>query len=193
MVAQGNTKATTCGFMKTKQALHHRTQYKSVLLVVILFGMALISCKTTEIKDGKGQAVVMSDSANSLALKPVVTDSLPKGGFTTDFDSFLVEFGSSIEIQHHSVKVNLKHSSMDMDAEPEPRMIDKIVPIHEVVFPVFPLDSTRQVRNLLHEVSKVSEDSVIVTLHKPDTDYQVNYHFHRDQQWVLDWVEDQSL
>ncbi len=153
----------------------------------------IASCKSQERDSNNIQDGSSIDTPSTAMHKPETALLAYVNDSTTEFSAFLVKFISDIATQQSSIDIKLRQSHIDVNAEPEPKAIHKEQLLNEVKFPIFPLDSTRQQQKLVYNVDSTTHDSIVVTLQKPDTDYQIKYHFHRKSKWILDWIEDQSL
>jgi len=107
-----------------------------------------------------------------------------------DFPAFLDAFVDSTEIQQAFTTKPLQVDSLDSNAEPEPEVVSTMV--SDVTFPVIPSKEEQTSEGMLLSVERAVDDA-IVTLEKPDTDYQVRYHFRIEKCWLLVRKEDKSL
>ena len=113
------------------------------------------------------------------------------------FEDFLSRFEANRPFQEENIIFPLKHSFVDAAADPEPKVIDKPLSKSEVakrVTPVFP-SRTEQKRVPFEKVIKSpAPERMSVRLQKPDTGYQLIYHFEkRSGCWKLVEFEDASI
>lgn len=125
------------------------------------------------------------------------TESSPAGASptcpATEFDSFFKQFESDVAIQKAYTSVPLESSSIDPNAQPEPKAIIKRLSQSEITFPVIPGKDRQNKDGLKLKRTDVSPTEVTVQLSKPDTDYQMSFHFRSEGCWHLYRVEDESL
>ncbi len=110
-----------------------------------------------------------------------------------NFSSFLNTFSESIEFQTKHTFFPLKKSILDINAEPEPRVIVKLLYKSEINFPIIPNKRIRNANALILKIVGPNAKVVKVTLTKEDTDYQISYLFMKDSCWNLVRIEDWSM
>jgi hypothetical protein len=110
------------------------------------------------------------------------------------FDGFLKQFTDDPAVQKRYIADPLESDTVDANAEPEPAPVKKMLPKAEVTFPVIP-DSARQGKDgLVMKKTAEGDTGYAVELAKPDTDYQMTFHFRSaDGCWQLVRTEDDSL
>jgi hypothetical protein len=110
------------------------------------------------------------------------------------FDGFLKQFTDDPAVQKRYIADPLESDTVDANAEPEPAPVKKMLPKAEVTFPVIP-DSARQGKDgFVMKKTAEGDTGYAVELAKPDTDYQMTFHFRSaDGCWQLVRTEDDSL
>ncbi|KJV29136.1 hypothetical protein VI08_16255 [Luteibacter yeojuensis] len=110
------------------------------------------------------------------------------------FDGFLKQFTDDPAVQKRYIADPLESDTVDANAEPEPAPVKKMLSKAEVTFPVIP-DSARQGKDgLVMKKTAEGDTGYAVELAKPDTDYQMTFHFRSaDGCWQLVRTEDDSL
>jgi hypothetical protein len=113
------------------------------------------------------------------------------------FEDFLSRFEANRPFQEENIIFPLKHSFVDAATDPEPKVIDKPLSKSEVmkrVTTVFP-SQKEQKRVPFEKVIKSPEpERMSVRLQKPDTGYQLIYHFEKRRGcWKLVEFEDPSI
>jgi hypothetical protein len=111
----------------------------------------------------------------------------------TEFDGFFTQFENDVAIQKAYTTVPLESSSIDPNAEPEPKAVIKRLSQSEITFPVIPSKDRQDKDGLKLKRTDVGPTEVTVQLSKPDTDYQMSFHFRSEGCWHLYRVEDESL
>lgn len=109
-----------------------------------------------------------------------------------EFNRFLEVFVDSIEVQRAFTVLPLQSDSVDAEAEPEPRVVTKMLSDSELQFPVIP-STQQQLQQALAMSSHVSGRDMVVKLTKPDSDYQMSYYFRHDACWMLYRKSDESI
>lgn len=112
---------------------------------------------------------------------------------SVEFDSFFDAFSERIEIQMEFTKFPLKKQLLDLNAEPEPRPVFRLIGRKQIRLPLIPNAADRKIRSLNLAVEKLTEREAKVLLTKSDTDYQVVYFFRKNSCWRLERIEDWSL
>ena len=111
-----------------------------------------------------------------------------------NFSKFLYVFSENISVQKAFTKNPLEKLQLDLDANPEPKPFTTFLDHEKVTFPILPDQSYRHKNNLVFHTKKADRKTVLVSLQKPDTDYQILYHFKQnDSCWILERIEDWSL
>jgi len=110
------------------------------------------------------------------------------------FDGFLPKFMDDVSIQKQYTADPLESDTIDPNADPEPAPVKKMLTKDQVTFPVIP-DSARQKKDgLVLKQSPEGDGGFAVELAKPDTDYQMTFHFRSAEGcWQLHRTEDDSL
>ncbi len=112
------------------------------------------------------------------------------------FGTFLGHFGNDRAFQLENTTYPLKHSTVDVDAGPGPRVVERELSRVEaeaagVVF--YPSSAEQERAGLVPEVEEIGSTRVIVRLRKADTGYLLVYDFRRVQGcWKLVAFEDAS-
>ncbi len=112
------------------------------------------------------------------------------------FGDFLEQFETDRSFQVENTAYPLKHSTVDVDARPGPRVVEKELSRLEVEAGgggLYPSSAEQKRAGLVPEVEEVDSTRVIVRLRKPDTGYLLIYDFRRVQGcWKLIRFEDAS-
>lgn len=109
-----------------------------------------------------------------------------------DFDAFIKRFSADITVQKKATADPLSVSRIDPEAQPEPQIVVRDLPLTEVKWPVLPnLDAAR--KSGREVVISESTDGYQVLVRTPDTGDQQVYQFAQRPCWVLVKVEDQAL
>ncbi|MGA3846516.1 hypothetical protein ACI2UC_23255 [Ralstonia nicotianae] len=111
----------------------------------------------------------------------------------TNFPQFLHKFSDDKNTQKSFTKYPLKKYQLDFDVAPDPRRVVHNLDRHQIQFPVIPSSLERAKQQLKLRIDNVSSSEAKVTLFKPDTDYQISYHFKKNSCWTLEKIEDWSL
>ncbi len=109
------------------------------------------------------------------------------------FDSFLLHFGREIALQQTAVADPLISESVDMDAEPEPRMIRETIALYDLDWPVMPDPSTLPEVGREIKVSHEPDGGMAVLISTPDTSDQQTYHFAQRPCWQLVRIVDDAI
>ncbi len=147
-----------------------------------LAALALLIVQDTHALDPSGQSP-------SRKISSALRISCP----AADFSVFMRAFSNDVDVQKAFTKSPLKNQRLDIDAEPEPRIVIQNLGRHQIQFPVLPLREERGNQLLEISVDGVTADSAKVTLFKPDTDYQIYYFFEKSACWKLVRIENWSL
>ena len=110
-----------------------------------------------------------------------------------DFSEFIQAFSENTAMQVAFTQYPLLEQRLDINAEPEPKLVVRKLRRDQVSFPVFPNEAERRKQSLVLRIDEKKSNHVKLTLVKEDTDYQVNYFFSRDSCWRLKRIEDRSL
>lgn len=123
--------------------------------------------------------------------------ALAQSGCSLTFEEFLNKFEADREFQQQNIIYPLKHSFVDPDAYPEPKIVSQPLSIADVKLrnrPIFPLGNHQRESQLSKIVSFYSKTVVLVKLHKQDTGYLLMYQFGNiDGCWKLVEFEDASI
>lgn len=121
---------------------------------------------------------------------------LAETGCSTSFDVFLGSFERDRQFQEAHMAFPLRHSFIDMAADPEPAPVDAPLSRKDVVAgenPLFPSPSEQAKVPLKKSVTAESRDVMVVRLQKPDSGYLLIYRFRSlDGCWQLVEFEDAS-
>lgn len=107
-----------------------------------------------------------------------------------DFESFFNVFANDVSVQKAFTRKPLQIDYLDPAADPEPKFVSEMSSSFD--FPVVPGAAEQETRGLIRSTKDLPGESV-VTLEKPDTDYQVSYYFRKGACWTLYRKEDKSL
>ena len=110
-----------------------------------------------------------------------------------EFTKFLKAFTEHKDIQMAFTKFPLKRQQLDLNVDPEPKPVIKILGRHQIEFPLIPGELERKAKSLTLRIDKVTSKRAKLTLLKIDTDYQVSYFFSKSGSWKLERIEDWSL
>ena len=177
----------------------HRSVPLLAVLLVALLGSSLLGACTPEAAQAPAVTsapppappTATSESA-AAAAAPAPAESAATCP-DADFDSFLARFSADIAVQETATADPLAQGAVDPDAQPEPRMVVKEVPLAEVEWPVIP--NLKAARNGGREVVVSSEEGGgrQVLVRTPDTDDQQTYHFAQRPCWTLVRVLDELV
>jgi len=135
-----------------------------------------------------GTSAVASRPSTSAAAPVAAAPRCPDA----DFDSFLKRFSADITVQEKATANPLTMIRLDPDAQPEPKQVNREVPLSGVEWPVIPhLDAARG-GGLEVVVSKNAAGRQVL-VRTADTGDQRIYHFVQRPCWTLVKVDDQSL
>lgn len=136
-----------------------------------------------------------ADTAPSMA-----TDAVPPAYETAcrqeSFEHFLSRFENDAELQKQATSDPLDYGSIDASAEPEPRMVMQRLQHRQIEFPLYPSARVQDEHGLIRSIRSEGNGEAEVMLRKPDTDYQLVFHFHRKDRkgcWELTSKVDESL
>lgn len=109
-----------------------------------------------------------------------------------DFEQFLEQFSRQIRLQEAATADPLTSRQVTLDAQPEPVLETRQVPLADVTWPVIPdLAQARRNGRLVRVAGQGLER--VVSVASPDTSNQQHYHFRQQPCWTLVRVEDDSL
>ena len=111
----------------------------------------------------------------------------------TDFSVFIRAFANDVNIQKTFTKYPLKYQRVDLDSEPDPKAITQELNRNQIQFPILALHEERVNHSLEIQIDNINTNNAEITLFKPDTDYQITYHFIKNFCWYLVFVDNQSL
>jgi hypothetical protein len=118
-------------------------------------------------------------------------------GCIAAFDDFLSRFEANRPFQEQNIAFPLKHSFVDAEADPEPKVIDKPLSKSEVtegLAPVFPSQADQKGVPFEKVIKSPTQEQRVVQLQKPDTGYQLIYKFKKfGDCWKLVEFEDASI
>jgi len=109
-----------------------------------------------------------------------------------NFDAFLASFAQYAVVQKAFVQRPLQFVTM-IAGDPEPTSEKRALSDAQIKFPLMPDRVKREIEGLALTVKEQQGDSATVILHKPDTDYVIEYRFVREQCWMLSEVSDFAL
>jgi len=111
-----------------------------------------------------------------------------------DFAEFFQAFSDSVEVQRAFTGDSVDFTTVDAEAQPEPREITVNRPLAAIVFPIVPDTAEQRREGLSAKFDKTEDGMARVTLEKPDTDYRLVYVFgDGDDCWALYAKVDTSL
>ena len=109
-----------------------------------------------------------------------------------NFEQFLEQFSRQIRVQEAATADPLASSQVNTDAQPEPVVETRQIPLADVTWPVIPdLAQARRNGRLVRVAGQGLER--VVSVASPDTSNQQHYHFRQQPCWTLVRVEDDSL
>ena len=110
-----------------------------------------------------------------------------------EFDQFLTAFVSDSKVQTAFTASPLQSDSIDAGSEPEPKTVKRQLLASEVKFPVIQAAQQQHDEGLTMLRRKDGEE-MVVTVTKPDTDYQISYYFRKNEGcWQLYRKFDESI
>jgi hypothetical protein len=166
--------------------------HRSLALLTLAMGVTLAACTA--------QAPTPANPADKGSLASAPSGSPPGPAAAppatcpdADFDAFLTRFSRDIAVQEKATADPLSQSVIDPEAQPEPRMVTRQVPLAEVEWPVIP--NIAAARNGGREVviSSEGDNGRKVLVRTPDTDDQQTYHFIQRPCWTLVSTTEQGL
>lgn len=114
----------------------------------------------------------------------------------SSFDEFFSRFETNREFQQRNIIYPLKHSFVDLAADPDPKVVHKPLLKSEIAKrknAVYPSPIEQKSFALIKEIQKETQTRRIVNLHKPDSGFALNYYFEKiDGCWKLVEFEDPS-
>jgi len=110
-----------------------------------------------------------------------------------EFDTFLSHFSREITLQETSVADPLVSESVDMAAEPEPRMVTEKIALRDVTWPVMPNTNTLHKVGRDLKVTAEADGSMAVQILTPDTSDQQTYYFAQKPCWQLVRKVDEAI
>jgi hypothetical protein len=167
-----------------------------VALLPLAFTALLAACQSPEAPTPSAAPAPVpaapTTAASALA-NPAATNAAGACPAST-FDGFLPAFMDDVSVQKRYAADPLESDTIDPNAEPEPAPVKKMLTKAQVTFPVMP-DSARQKKDgLVLKRSPEGDGGFAVELAKPDTDYQMTFHFRSAEGcWQLYRTEDDSL
>lgn len=109
-----------------------------------------------------------------------------------NFEQFLEQFSRQIRVQEAATADPLASSQVNTDAQPEPVVETRQIPLADVTWPVIPdLVQARRNGRLVRIAGQGRER--VVSVVSPDTSNQQHYHFRQQPCWTLVRVADDSL
>ncbi|MEW5745784.1 MAG: hypothetical protein AB1805_10165 [Nitrospirota bacterium] len=130
----------------------------------------------------------------AFCLLPISVSAEP--GCVSTFEDFLSKFETDRSFQEENTVFPLKHSFVDLNADPEPRAVNKPLSKTEVterINPIFPSPAAQRKVPFVRVIKSPTQTRSIVQLEKPDTGYLLIYHFHKiGKCWRLVEFEDAS-
>lgn len=144
-------------------------------------------------------AIFLVGCQASEAPPPVTTASTTAGAAATScpattFEGFLKPFMDDVAVQKRYIAEPLESDTIDPNAEPEPAPVKKMLRKDQVSFPLMPGTARQHTDGLVLKTSAEGGAGYAVELAKPDTDYQMTFHFRSAEGcWQLYRTEDDSL
>lgn len=112
----------------------------------------------------------------------------------TQFTQFAQAFADNEQVQRSFVNTPLVSHYMDVDAQPEPKVVSRKLALAEIKFPLLPAKAEREARKLKLKIDADAENEAWLIMEQPDTDYQMRYQFVRKNDcWTLMKMDDASL
>ncbi|MBN5152377.1 hypothetical protein JY458_15555 [Stenotrophomonas maltophilia] len=172
-------------------------QLRPVALLALALGLALSGCKPAPQAAPAGAAAPAPASTAAATAPATPVAAAPADASTSCphpvFDDFLKHFGNEIALQETSTADPLLDSHIDAEAEPEPRKVEKKVPLAKVEWPVMPDPATLQRQGREMQVTRLPDGQVQVQMRTPDTSDQQVYTFAQKPCWQLVKREDESI
>lgn len=160
---------------------------KCVLLALIL---SVCAC------DGPSDRAAMEGVQLETARPPVAQvkpAEVERACPSQDFDQFLQAFATNVDVQRAHTADPLLSESLDVTADPEPRLVSRQLDRAEQQFPLMPSPQQQLDDGLKASQTRLGAQEVEVMLRKPDTDYQVSFFFRKDGCWELYRKRDDSM
>ncbi|HEU4632175.1 MAG TPA: hypothetical protein VFS08_20660 [Gemmatimonadaceae bacterium] len=114
----------------------------------------------------------------------------------SDFGTFLDAFAEDPTLQRRYTRLPLPVTTMD-EGPDGPRPLERLLPADSIPWPVLLSAATRAAEGLELTIDSTAAGQWRVTAAKPDTDYQLEYTFMRDDErgacWYLVRYENASL
>ncbi|WP_331646027.1 hypothetical protein [Luteibacter sp.] len=163
-------------------------------LLPLAFVALLAGCQSSEVPTPAAAAAPASPSTSVNALTAPAPENAANVCPANTFDDFLPKFSDDVSVQKRYIVDPLESDTIDANAEPEPAPVKKMLTKDQITFPVMP-DSARQHKDgLVLKKTPEGDAGFAVELAKPDTDYQMTFHFRSAEGcWQLYRTEDDSL
>lgn len=109
-----------------------------------------------------------------------------------DFKAFVHVFAVDIAVQRAYTNDGLITVHLE-EAEPEPASVTRKLRHADVSFPVVPAKAVIERDGLQSSISLPAPGRAVWRLAKPDSDYQIDYHFRKQGCWKLERIVNDSL
>ncbi|AWH19256.1 hypothetical protein C1922_19020 [Stenotrophomonas sp. ZAC14D2_NAIMI4_7] len=166
---------------------------RSLVLLAPVVSLALAACTQTpqapQAQPADAAPAAAQAAAPAAAPAAPATPACPH----EQFDTFLKHFGNEIALQEAATADPLRDSYVDAGAEPEPKTVEKQVPLAEVEWPVMPDPAGLSGRGREMTVTAQADGQMQVLMRTPDTSDQQVYTFARTPCWTLVSRADESI
>lgn len=174
---------------------------RSLVLLAPFVSLALAACTQTpqapqaQPADAAPAAVQAAEPApaSTAATATAATATTAPACPHEQFDTFLKHFGNEIALQEAATADPLRDSYVDAGAEPEPKIVEKQVPLADVGWPVMPDPASLGARGREMTVTPQADGQMQVLMRTPDTSDQQVYTFARTPCWTLVSRADESI
>ncbi len=172
---------------------------RSLVLLAPFVSLALAACTQTpqapqaQPADAAPAAVQAAEPAPASTASTAATATTAPACPHEQFDTFLKHFGNEIALQEAATADPLRDSYVDAGAEPEPKTVEKQVPLADVGWPVMPDPASLGARGREMTVTPQADGQMQVLMRTPDTSDQQVYTFARTPCWTLVSRADESI
>ena len=156
-------------------------------LAMYLLVAALTACGKPQQEAASTQ--VLQRASAPAPLHSDATVACPSQNFETFFDAF----SADAQLQKAFVNDPMEIESVDVNAEPEPKLVTRQLKKSELSFPLLPSPQQQIQEGLKRTVTRASNEEMVVKLSKDDTDYQLIFVFRHEGCWTLYRKQDDSL
>ena len=166
---------------------------RSLVLLAPVFSLALAACTQAPQASQPQPAEAAAPAAQAAAAAPAAATPAAPACPHEQFDTFLKHFGNEIALQETATADPLRDSYVDAGAEPEPKTVEKQLPLAEVEWPVMPDPATLAGRGREMTITAQADGQMQVLMRTPDTSDQQVYTFARTPCWTLVSRADESI